>query len=919
MFKADHIDDLNLYVNDEAIPYNKTENSYYKRCTITPTKQFKLSLNEGNARTIIYESKNVKSLDDIKLPSEKVYNQDVDELIECYTPHPMFINATNLKGVLKDLYELDNISTYLTTDIKSELYIEFLNNNPDYQIRNVDRNDNVFPGTNIKIRAFLVRKENVEKLKNLFQQEKYLSARYDVARKLFNSWLIRNNPEEKLVLYIEYLVNNPSYKIKSLDEENYLPGTDIKIGQLWSTKKNIIRDLIHSEQFSSSRYDNAKTMIENWFEKVQSRPPVVRKIKSGTRERMLAAKKAKLYIEFLLQNPDYVIIVRDEVNCYPGTDILILDFWAKKSHRPLVQQLLETEEYSDSKYDQVRERINTWISLTAQKYDFESKFNNYIEFMVSNDSYMPINGDYENNFPGTDIKIGGFWTNEENRKKILELLKSEEYKDSKYDSVRVRIGSWYEQNDKRLKPETKVKLFVEFLKYNPDYELKKSGNIQYYYPGTNIIIGYFWSSPLNQELVKELLSRPEYSGEEYNSVKLRVNKYIEKTHINKTALFIELLNTGYIPETLDKRGTKFPGTNVLVANFWGATQNKTQVITALQTDPKYQEGYDNAQNFIKSYLSRKRVITKSTHERIKLFIELLNTTDYIPQNHDSSGTKFPGTDIEVKSFWKPLSLREIILEEFYSNPQYKQGYERAKSKLDKYQHKKEIEISLEKKIELYIELLNTTDYQPIRQDYSGITFPGTEIEVKVFWQSHYEKIIDILFNDSKYTTGYEKAKAKVNKYLESSKAYMAVRNISDEELCRLFIELLNTTDYYPSTSSEENQKLTFIAVIPLICLACCSVFIGRFMRKKFELRQEAYAKLSDFSQESFSGLSVIKAFLKEKQEIKRFAKINKDNMDKNIDFVKTAMLLERLFFGFLIGSVFVILYACFFTSLFDAR
>lgn len=108
---------------------------------------------------------------------------------------------------------------------------------------------------------------------------------------------------------------------------------------------------------------------------------------------------------------------------------------------------------------------------------------------------------------------------------------------------------------------------------------------------------------------------------------------------------------------------------------------------------------------------------------------------------------------------------------------------------------------------------------------------------------------------------------------------------------------------------RENQKLTIIAVIPLICLACCSVFIGRFMRKKFELRQEAYAKLSDFSQESFSGLSVIKAFLKEKQEIKRFAKINKDNMDKNIDFVKTAMLLERLFFGFLIGSVFVILYA----------
>jgi ATP-binding cassette subfamily B protein len=105
-----------------------------------------------------------------------------------------------------------------------------------------------------------------------------------------------------------------------------------------------------------------------------------------------------------------------------------------------------------------------------------------------------------------------------------------------------------------------------------------------------------------------------------------------------------------------------------------------------------------------------------------------------------------------------------------------------------------------------------------------------------------------------------------------------------------------------------NLTLTIIAIIPLACLAVASVFVGRFMKKKFEKRQEAFANLSDFAQESFSGLSVIKAFLKETQELKRFAKINKDNMDKNIDFIRTQMLLERLLFGFLIGSVFVILY-----------
>lgn len=105
-----------------------------------------------------------------------------------------------------------------------------------------------------------------------------------------------------------------------------------------------------------------------------------------------------------------------------------------------------------------------------------------------------------------------------------------------------------------------------------------------------------------------------------------------------------------------------------------------------------------------------------------------------------------------------------------------------------------------------------------------------------------------------------------------------------------------------------NVTLTLISAIPLVFLAFSSIFLGRYMEKKFKKRQEAYAKLSDFSQESFSGLSVIKAFLKESEELMRFKKINKDNMDRNLDYVKLAMLLEQLLFGFFIGCIFVILY-----------
>ena len=42
-----------------------------------------------------------------------------------------------------------------------------------------------------------------------------------------------------------------------------------------------------------------------------------------------------------------------------------------------------------------------------------------------------------------------------------------------------------------------------------------------------------------------------------------------------------------------------------------------------------------------------------------------------------------------------------------------------------------------------------------------------------------------------------------------------------------------------------------------------SAVVGSYMMKKWDIRQEAFSKMSDFSQESFSGIAVIKAFVKE--------------------------------------------------------
>lgn len=93
---------------------------------------------------------------------------------------------------------------------------------------------------------------------------------------------------------------------------------------------------------------------------------------------------------------------------------------------------------------------------------------------------------------------------------------------------------------------------------------------------------------------------------------------------------------------------------------------------------------------------------------------------------------------------------------------------------------------------------------------------------------------------------------------------------------------------------KSNVMLTILSFIPMVLIAVLSLFIGRIMQKKFKMRQKAYEDLSDFSQENFSGINVVKAFVKEINEIRAFAKINKNNYDKNVEFVRFASLLNVL-------------------------
>lgn len=101
--------------------------------------------------------------------------------------------------------------------------------------------------------------------------------------------------------------------------------------------------------------------------------------------------------------------------------------------------------------------------------------------------------------------------------------------------------------------------------------------------------------------------------------------------------------------------------------------------------------------------------------------------------------------------------------------------------------------------------------------------------------------------------------------------------------------------------------LTLFAMLPMLFLMGISIVLGTYMMKKWDVRQAAFSKLSDFSQESFSGIAVIKAFVKEAKELMAFKKLNEENEEVNIDYTRFSVLLRILTTLFIESVICVIL------------
>lgn len=91
-----------------------------------------------------------------------------------------------------------------------------------------------------------------------------------------------------------------------------------------------------------------------------------------------------------------------------------------------------------------------------------------------------------------------------------------------------------------------------------------------------------------------------------------------------------------------------------------------------------------------------------------------------------------------------------------------------------------------------------------------------------------------------------------------------------------------------------NKVLTLFSLIPMTLLLLIGSVVGKSLTTKWDVRQQAYSDISDFAQESFSGISVIKAFVKELKELMAFKKLNESNEKVNVEYTKASVMLDIL-------------------------
>ena len=103
----------------------------------------------------------------------------------------------------------------------------------------------------------------------------------------------------------------------------------------------------------------------------------------------------------------------------------------------------------------------------------------------------------------------------------------------------------------------------------------------------------------------------------------------------------------------------------------------------------------------------------------------------------------------------------------------------------------------------------------------------------------------------------------------------------------------------------KDWRLMLLAVLPAPLVSVAVTLFGRAIHERFEAIQAMFSDISSRVQENLSGVRMVRAFVQEAAELRRFEKLNQDYIRQNLRLVRISGLFQPLLEG-LIGVTFLV-------------
>jgi ATP-binding cassette subfamily B protein len=105
-----------------------------------------------------------------------------------------------------------------------------------------------------------------------------------------------------------------------------------------------------------------------------------------------------------------------------------------------------------------------------------------------------------------------------------------------------------------------------------------------------------------------------------------------------------------------------------------------------------------------------------------------------------------------------------------------------------------------------------------------------------------------------------------------------------------------------------NFPLTIYALLPLPILSYGVYRVGKLIHEKYTKIQENFSLLTTRAQENFSGIRVIKSYVREKNEIKRWSELSKEYLQKNMNLVRIQAIIMPILYMITGISIIVVIW-----------